>query len=425
MITENASLENFQGWDNSLATLASDQDMFAQIDGQKSADDNGTEKLLQPPSSVLVKKDESKQLEDAAEMATKNPAPAKPEESLFEELEAELKGNTKTKPEGEKEKTKPESKSKAEPEVKTKPSNVEMFHTLRKQGLVKVYDEDDFTGLTEEEAELLTQERLAESREESIKEEVAERLEYLPERLVKLNEYVMSGGDMDAFLRLLAKESGGKISDKIDLTNERNQELVIRETMREEGNDEDEIDMHIEFMKEKGTLSTMSEKKLTKWKAARVREKQAMIEAQEEAREQNEIRSRQEKQAYMNLITQSDEIGDVPVPKDIKKTLAAYISDKKIALKGGGRITEFQHDLYYKLPNNKQAVAQLAIFMKKLNKDGTFNTDFLTDRKVTKVTSGIKAGLRHTQDSLPNKSASVNGQDFLKEMEAFYTSSNN
>ena len=89
--------------------------------------------------------------------------------------------------------------------------------------------------------------------------------------------------------------------------------------------------------------------------------------------------------------------------KDVKD-LPSYVNDRTVKLDNGSTITEMQKDLFYDIPNNKQAMAQLAILLKNRNEDGTFNFERIEKSAKTSAYKNVKNNIRRSKQEIPNGS---------------------
>lgn len=277
-------------------------------------------------------------------------------------------------------------------------SNLELYNTLKERGLVNLEPEDGVE-LTEELAEELIEDGL----EGFIDNKIREKLNSLPRDVQGLIRYSLSGGDMKSYIDSIGNLVTS-IPDNVDFNSEEDQEIVVRNILAEEGNDEDTIESQIEFLKDSGKLRGFAENKYKLWSTKKSQEEEKIIKKREEDIRQAKIRMRERKQEYTNLLSESDNIKGITVPRKIKKEIPNYIEDRNIALENGSYITELQRDLFYELPKNKEALIQLAVLMKNRNEDGTFNFKDIANSIQTEVVKKIKKDVRRSKPVLPSSS---------------------
>lgn len=70
-------------------------------------------------------------------------------------------------------------------------------------------------------------------------------------------KYVHNGGDYRDLLDTLAESS--EIDEDIDITDEKNQEKILKVLMSQDGEDDEIIEAQIEFLKESGKLASIAE----------------------------------------------------------------------------------------------------------------------------------------------------------------------
>lgn len=353
------SLEEFNGWDD----IHTEEDFFAEI-----------EKNEEPSENI----EESEDNKDSEDNKSENKEEA--EDDLFKDLDDE------------------ENQEESENNEKPESQSINTLTYLKNKGLIDLDNED----LNEEEAEELIETKF----EEAIENKIKEIFEDLPEVVRDLNKFVINGGNIQDFLNSVSKTTTSKITDDIDLDDEENQELVIREMLKEEGNDEEEIEAQVEYYKDSGRLKSLSEKKFKKWKEKNKKEKEKLLEQQEEYKRLEKENLRKARKDTDDFLKKNDEIGDLKFTKEDKKTLTSYVTDKTFKLQNGTTITRMQKELFYDIPQNKKAFMQLASLLNNRNEDGTFNFDIIKKKTETKITKEIKDNIRRSKSNIPDKSKS-------------------
>jgi len=188
------------------------------------------------------------------------------------------------------------------PDGDVSPGAASVLRFLGERGFLKVEGE-----VSEEEAPDLLEDRFDDAVEERIEALFSE----LPEAVRRLNAFVLQGGDAGEFLRR-ASTAGHGLTEDMDLGDEDVQEAVLRETMRAEGSDEEEVEAQLEFLRDSGRLGQMARKRHGKW-LARKREAEAeMVERQREA-----------KRRMAALLEGNGELGMLPVGREDRLSLPA------------------------------------------------------------------------------------------------------
>lgn len=279
------------------------------------------------------------------------------------------------------------------PKTKKTKSNVDTVATvsfLQKKGLLNL-DLDEEVEITEENAE----EILEDSFENTIEERIAEKLQSLPGDAKNLIQYVLKGGSMQSYFSEVL-DGNVDIDEDIDLTSEKNQEAVVRAVLEMEGEDLEDIEERIEYLKDKGTLASTSERKLQKYTAEKKKAEEQAIKAQAQAREVARKTERENRRKYSAFLSEQKEIGDLPIPRKAKSELPGFVYEKSVELENGGKITPMQKELFYELPKNEKAYTQLAILLQNRNSDGTFNFDLIAKKVETTVIKDVKDKVRRT-----------------------------
>lgn len=272
---------------------------------------------------------------------------------------------------------------------------------LLNKGLLDIEEELNFEELEPEEVKEIIQQGLEAKREQDIEE----RISSLPEEVKNLVKYSLEGGDYRKYVSAIAANADGRINEKIDLTNESNQELVVAEMLRRKGNDDEDIELQIEVLKDKGTLERYAKSKFEEWKRDKAEEQAKLIAQQEEQKRAQMQASKEAKMSVKNYLNSVQEIGSVPIPNNIKNTLPSYIHDRTVKLKDGSAISEFQRDLYYGLLQSKEGVLQMAVLLKNLNKERTaLDLGFVERNGGDKNAKQVRANIRRIDNTPPSRS---------------------
>lgn len=168
--------------------------------------------------------------------------------------------------------------------------------------------------------------------------------QYADQRIQQLDEYVKNGGNFEDFY---ARQQQRMSYENMDMEDESNQKAAIRDFLRYQGYDDNQINRKIERYEDGDMLEEEAQDALARLK---------YIEEQNLARQQQEqerARQAQEEQAYqfMNNLTQTinslDNIRGISIPKADQKALLDYIT-----LTDENGMTRYQKDFNENLVNN-------------------------------------------------------------------------
>lgn len=377
------SLDEFQGWDE----MATEQDFFSQVDDN--SDSTSVDDVMQQVSqddiadSTSDEDDKSKDKND------------KQEESLFDTDSEDIEGGD----ENDLSDIDDEDSDDEDGDEVTVTPNVSTLNLLKEKGFIDFELEED-EELTEEKAEELLEDKF----DEAIEDRIKDLFDNLPDVVKQINKFAIEGGDVNTFFNSLTKNSSTKITGDLDLDEEKNQELVTREILSQEGYDDDYIDTQVDFLKDSGKLKMFSEKKFTKWKKTNDAEQATLVKNQEENNKRQKNALREAKKKVSTYISDNEEIHGLKFNKDDKKSLPSYMNDRTIKLQNGNTISQMQKELFYDLPKNEEAFMQLAVLIKNRNEDGTFNFDSIIKNTETKVVKKVKENVRRSKTSIPTKS---------------------
>jgi hypothetical protein len=367
-IESNNSLESFTGWEDNDPGV----DLFSQAEIEVEGVAPAAKKEGEEESPVeIVPKGE----EDLFSLATED----NEEENEGEEEEEDEKGNI----------------------IPKTSSKISTLNFMVEKGFIE-YELEEGEELTEDRAEQL----IEDSYESSMEEMVNEKLTSLPESYKNLIKFGLKGGDLNAYLSEMQKSGGSGITSDLDMENEANQELVVRELLRADKEDEETIEAQIDFLKDSKRLKSFSEKKFAKWKEDRGNTESQLLKQKEDSIKADKEALKKSKLEMETFIQNNDKIHGLSFTKEDKKSIPSYMSDRNVKLQNGVTITELQKDLYYELPKNKEALMQLAMLMKNRKEDGTFNFENIETNINTKITKEMRDNIRRNNAS-PKKSLST------------------
>lgn len=168
--------------------------------------------------------------------------------------------------------------------------------------------------------------------------------QYANEQVAQLDAYIKNGGKFEDFYQ---RQQESISYENMDLEDESNQKAAVREYLRYQGYDDDQISRKIERYEDGDMLEEEAEDALTRLKSIRAQELQEQERAQAEARQAQEEQARQ----FMNSLTESvnklDNIRGIAIPKQDRKELFDYIT--KVDADG---LTRYQKDFNANMVNN-------------------------------------------------------------------------
>ena len=281
-------------------------------------------------------------------------------------------------------------------------STIAAAQLLMDKGIVD-YELEEGEELDEETA----LELLEEGFESGVENRISELLGGLPNELQALNKYVLNGGDMNDFLskmNTLGASTG--ITATLDISVEKNQELVVRQMYKDDGMDDDFIDTQLESLKDTGKLEAFAKKRFEKWK-----EQDSKVSQQAAQQQELQAKAQREKarQYYSSLKTAvNGEFEGIKLSAKDKNEIPGFMTDRNIKLSNGAVVTPFNQNLMEVLQNETASI-QLAKLLRDRKKDGTFDFSQLEKVAATKVTKEIKDNIRRNKET-PRKSTEVSTQ---------------
>lgn len=250
-------------------------------------------------------------------------------------------------------------------------------------------------------------ELLEEGFESGVENRISELLGGLPNELQALNKYVLNGGDMNDFLsKMNTIGASTGITATLDISEEKNQELVVRQMYKDDGMDDDFIDTQLESLKDTGKLEAFARKRFEKWK-----EQDSKVSQQAAKQQEEQAKAQREKvrQYYSSLKTAVNrEFEGIKLSAKDKVEIPDFMTDRNIKLSNGAVVTPFNQNLMEVLQNETASI-QLAKLLRDRKKDGTFDFSQLEKVAATKVTKEVKDNIRRNKET-PRKSTEVQTQ---------------
>lgn len=388
--TQVNSLDDFQGWDQG----GNEEDFFKELDSTTTAGNSFEEEDV-----VSEEEEEEEEVEEIQQPDTSKKTKEE-DTDMFEEFSEE------------------EEEEEEDDEDQKKPSTLKSIETLKflkERGLAD-YELEEGEELTEEFAD----EILEDSFSEAVNGRVQDLFEDLPDVVKQLNSYVLKGGNPNEFLKSLTKHTSSGISDDMDLNDETDQELVVREMMRVDGDDDEIIDSQLEFLKDSGKLKLFADRNFSKWKKKQKETQDALVARQDNMQKQIKENVRESKRRMSQFLAEEKNLGGMTLSKEDSKSLPNYVNDRTVKLQNGSFISELQKELYYDLPQNETAYLQLATLMKNRNEDGTFNFDSIMEAAKTSVSRKVRDDVRRTKKSIPTNSKNRTFKNSNKSLADFF-----
>jgi len=331
------------------------------------------------PEGMVVEPEEEVKTEEKEEKTTKEKPEEETEEedtTIFSDLEEVVE----------------EKEEEEEGGKKTSASYKDIYTSLKSSG---IFDED------EEDAEDLevTEDLIVSKFEQSVEKRFEEGIKELPDELKSIIKFVSNGGD---FYEIIGSYTeGGALDTDLDMSDEGNQERVLRALLEEEGTDEELIDSQIEFYKDSGKLENIATKYFEKFKEKRNQEIANKVEQQKLAKQQAIQNQKNFKKELTTFISESESIKGLSVNKKDVSELPDYISNTSVKLQDGRQITPFYRDLFEAFKDKEKVV-----ILAKLVKNG-FDFGDIKKEVSTRQTREIKNDLQRQAKNQPKEAHKV------------------
>ncbi len=291
--------------------------------------------------------------------------------------------------------------------------NLFILNKLKEKGFID-FELEEGQELTDEEAEELIEEKFDESVDNKVKELMTE----LPDDKKQAVQFLIKGGSLNDLIS--AYSTPNSINIDVDLEKEENQISTLKKLLALEGNDDEEIEAQLEYLKDSGKLKLITEKKFAKYKTDYEGNQKEILKSQEEAKEKEKVDIKEAKTKVATFLNTNAEVNGIKFSLTDKKELPSYMSEKTVKLMNGTKITQMQADLFYNIPKNEVALIQLATLLKNRNEDGSLNFDSITKSTTTKVAQEVRDNVRRKKSSIPGSSLSKNNNGQTKALADYF-----
>lgn len=205
--------------------------------------------------------------------------------------------------------------------------------------------------------------------------------QYADERIAQLDEYVRNGGNFDDFYNNMSQDIQ---YDKLDLEDEDNQKLAVKDYLKLSGYSDEQINRKIERYEDAGVLEDEASDAIERLKIYKQQQIEQQQRAQEEYRQQQEQQAMEFVNSLNSTITNLKTIRGVNIPKEDRKLLFDYIT--KVDANG---LTQYQKDFNKNMVNNLIESAYFTMKGDALIREATHNGQ-------TTAANKLRQMLRHT-----------------------------
>lgn len=168
--------------------------------------------------------------------------------------------------------------------------------------------------------------------------------QYANEQVAQLDAYIKNGGKFEDFYQ---RQQESISYENMDLEDESNQKAAVREYLRYQGYNDDQISRKIERYEDGDMLEEEAEDALARLKDIRANELAQQEQMQAQARQAQEEQARQFMESLTESVNNLDNIRGIAIPKQDRKELFDYIT--KVDADG---LTRYQKDFNANMVNN-------------------------------------------------------------------------
>lgn len=205
--------------------------------------------------------------------------------------------------------------------------------------------------------------------------------QYADERIAQLDEYVRNGGNFDDFYNNVSQDIQ---YDKLDLEDEDNQKLAVKDYLKLSGYSDEQISRKIERYEDAGVLEDEANDAIERLKIYKQHEIEEQQRMQEQYRQQQQEQAMQFVTSLNDTIKNLKSVRGVNIPKEDRKLLFDYIT--KVDANG---LTQYQKDFNKNMVNNLIESAYFTMKGDALISEATKNGQ-------TTAANKLRQMLRHT-----------------------------
>lgn len=196
-----------------------------------------------------------------------------------------------------------------------------------------------------------------------------------------------NGGSTQEFLEVYGTASE---IPEIDIDDKKTHEPFLEYYFREvEGLDREETSDKIEWLKERGKISTQAEKLYPKLVQEAEKEKEALLERQKEVKNKQELANKKYVTEVAETLSKVEKVNDFTFTSQDKKELGGYITNPTVKVGKNQFVTAFHKDLQELIASKDKT--KLLLLAKLLKTD--FDTKDVIKNVTTKVTKETKSKL--------------------------------
>lgn len=168
--------------------------------------------------------------------------------------------------------------------------------------------------------------------------------QYADDRVAQLDQYVKNGGRFEDFYQ---RQQEALSLDNMDMEDESNQKAAVREYLKYQGYNDDQITRKIDRYEDSDMLEEEAEDALAQLKNIRAAQLEIQERQQAEARQAQEAQAQQFIQDLTGAINSLNSIRGVTIPKEDRRKLYDYIT--RVDADG---LTQYQKDFNSNMVNN-------------------------------------------------------------------------
>jgi len=243
--------------------------------------------------------------------------------------------------------------------------------------------------------------------------QVEQLVESLPEDVQTFMQYRANGGDPEEFMETYTSNWN---ETELQEDNSSQHEKIVRNRMKEEGWDEEDIESAIEDYKTSGNLYGEAKRSLNRLQKLEEQQKENLIEQQEQRQQEQQKEIEEAWNEIENTLNNTSELNGMPIPENQKDPFFEWMS-QPVDEKNGQPVS--QRDIAAQNAD-VETLLTLDYVMYLMNHDDLSFDDVISQKAKTENAKGLEDLLSNSnnKDTPSDKSKGPSGGDSSKDVDA-------
>ncbi len=277
--------------------------------------------------------------------------------------------------------------------VKLTSDSAKTLSFLKDKGLIELEEGEE---ITDENSEELLEEKWEKSIELALKDTISD----LPDEVKNLIKYSSQGGNPYEYLKKMSETLSSGVNKESDISEESVQMKAVEQDLKMQGYDDEYIETHLKVLKDSGKLESIAKKTYDKIISQQQKEEENQLKAIEDANKDRKEKAKKFKQDISEFVGKAESFKGYKLSKEDAKELPSYISDSRVEMANGKKVSSFQADLF-KIMADKEKLVLLSKIVK-----SDLDLSFVEKQAVSKDAKEKRKNIRNDQGPKTGRQAS-------------------